>query len=69
MNVTCSSFCARAYVKFKSSGTVVSTLILSTTVKDKSYAREKLRGFCGFSMNCKSFPYEFFEQWQHFHHR
>ena len=22
MNVTCSSFCARAYVKFKSSGTV-----------------------------------------------
>ena len=29
-------------------------------------AREKLRGFCGFSMNRENFPNECFEQWQHF---
>ena len=36
------------------------------TINDKSYGREKLCGFCGFLMNCKSFPYKYFEQWQHF---
>ena len=39
------------------------------TVSDKSYVREKLRGFCGFSMKLESFPYECFEQWQHFQYR
>ena len=31
MNVTCSSFCTRAYVKFKSSGTVVQNKPLTAT--------------------------------------
>ena len=36
------------------------------TVNDKKYTRENLHGFRRFSMNHESFPYECFEQWQHF---
>ena len=39
------------------------------TINDKSYVIEKLHGFCGFLMNCTSFPYESLEQWQLFQYR
>ena len=34
--------------------------------KRQKLTREKLCGFHGFSMNCKSFPYKCFEQWERF---
>ena len=39
------------------------------TINNKSYAREKLCSFYGFSMNWENFPYECFEQWQRFQYR
>ena len=41
----------------------------ASTVSDKSYAREKLRGFRKFLMSHESFPYEYFEQWQRFQYK
>ena len=42
---------------------------VSYTVNDKIYSKEKLHGFSGFLMNHESFPYQCFEQWQHFQYR
>ena len=41
------------------------TATIVDTINNKSYAREKLCGFCALLMNHESFPANF-EQWQHF---